>query len=381
VKRRSFLLEATALAAMVLLFSCTPASKPASPQPPQPSVSPAPPANQLEAQVERVYANAAPSVVNITNQAIAYDLFMQPVPQTGTGSGFVYDRQGLIVTNDHVVANAQTLTVTLASGKTYKAAVVGADPTNDLAVIRVRGASLPEPLPIGDSSNLQVGEFVCAIGNPFGLQRTLTFGVISSLGRVIRSPNGRFIGEAIQTDAPINPGNSGGPLLDLEGKVIGINSQIISPSGANSGIGFAVSSATIQRVVPVLISKGAYPHPWLGLGALELNGDLAQVLRQAGERLTVESGVYVAEVYPNGPADKAGIRGGSRMLDLGNLQLPIGGDVVTAINGQPIASYGELTIYLEEHTKIGDTVTVTIVRDGRKRDVKARLEERPAQQG
>jgi S1-C subfamily serine protease len=377
MKRWSILFATSTVAAMVLLFSCSPASKPAAPQPPG---SDPPPANELEAQVERVYANAAPSVVNITNQAVTYDLFMQPVPQTGTGSGFVY-RPGLIVTNDHVIANAQSLTVTLASGKTYKASVVGADPTNDLAVIRVRGASLPEPLPIGDSSNLRVGEFVCAIGNPFGLQSTLTFGVISSLGRVIQSPNGRFIGEAIQTDAPINPGNSGGPLLDLEGKVIGVNSQIISPSGASSGIGFAVSSATIQRVVPVLISKGRYPHPWLGLGTLDLSSDLAQVIGQAGERLAVDSGIYVAEVYPNGPAARAGVRGGSRRFDLGNMQLPIGGDVITAINGQAVASYGELTVYLEEHTRIGDTVTVTVFRGGRKMDLKAVLAERPAQQG
>jgi S1-C subfamily serine protease len=381
MRKGIFLLAASIVAAAILVFSCAPAAKPASPQPSvQPSVPDAPPANQLEAQVERVYASAAPSVVNITNQAIAYDLFMQAVPQTGTGSGFVYNSQGMIVTNDHVIANAQTLTVTLASGQTYRAAVVGADPTNDLAVIRVR-AQLPGPLPIGDSSSLRVGQFVCAIGNPFGLQRTLTFGVISSLGRIIQSPNGRFIGEAIQTDAPINPGNSGGPLLDLEGRVIGVNSQIISPSGANSGIGFAVSAATIQRVVPVLISKGRYPHPWLGLGTLDLSGDLAQLIRQAGERLTVDSGVYVAEVYPNGPAARAGIRGGSRMLDLGNLQLPIGGDVITAINGQPIASYGELTVYLEEHTSIGETVTVTIIRNARKMDLKAVLAERPAQQG
>jgi S1-C subfamily serine protease len=378
MERRSALLAASTVAAMALLYSCTPAGKPASPQP---TLSdPPPPANELEAQVERVYANAAPSVVNITNRAVTYDLFMQPVPQTGTGSGFVY-RPGLIVTNDHVIANAQSLTVTLASGKTFKASVVGADPTNDLAVIRVRGASLPEPLSIGDSASLRVGEFVCAIGNPFGLQSTLTFGVISSLGRVIQSPNGRFIGEAIQTDAPINPGNSGGPLLDLKGRVIGVNSQIISPSGASSGIGFAVSSATIQRVVPVLISKGKYPHPWLGLGTLDLGSDLAQVIGQAGERLAVDAGIYVAEVYPHGPADRAGIRGGSRLLDLGNLQLPIGGDVITAINGQRVASYGELTVYLEEHTRVGDTVSVTVFRGGRKMDLKAVLAERPAQQG
>jgi S1-C subfamily serine protease len=367
-------------AASLIVSGCAPSRPVATPVTPQQLSGPGTAAaNQLEAQVEAVYENAASSVVNITNHAVSYDIFMQPVPQTGTGSGFVYDTQGLIVTNYHVIANAQSLTVTLASGRIYKAAVVGGDPSNDLAVVRVGGVSLPDPLPIGDSSKLRVGEFVCAIGNPFGLQRTLTTGVISALGRVIQSPNGQFIGEAIQTDAPINPGNSGGPLLDLKGKVIGMNSQIISPSGANSGIGFAVSSSTIQRVVPQLISKGRYPHPWMGMGTLDLSGDLAQVIRQAGEKLTVDSGLYVAQVFPNGPAAKAGIHGGTTLLDLGNVQLPVGGDVITAINGQPVTSYGDLTIYLEENTRVGDTVSVTVNRDGRTIDLKAVLAERPAQ--
>jgi len=186
----------------------------------------------------------------------AYDFFFNPVPQEGTGSGFIYDDEGHIVTNYHVVENAEELSVTLADGKTYPAESVGVDPSTDLAVLRIDVDELPRPAPLGESDNLRVGQFVVAIGNPFGLERTLTVGVISSLGRVIESPDGRFIGEVIQTDAAINRGNSGGPLLDLEGRVIGVNSQIVSPSGANAGIGFSVPVNAVRRVVPELIAQG-----------------------------------------------------------------------------------------------------------------------------
>ena len=186
----------------------------------------------------------------------AYDFFFNPVPQEGTGSGFIYDDEGHIVTNYHVVENVEELSVTLADGKTYPAESVGVDPSTDLAVLRIDVDELPRPAPLGESDNLRVGQFVVAIGNPFGLERTLTVGVISSLGRVIESPDGRFIGEVIQTDAAINRGNSGGPLLDLEGRVIGVNSQIVSPSGANAGIGFSVPVNAVRRVVPELIAQG-----------------------------------------------------------------------------------------------------------------------------
>ena len=358
---------------------------PAPTVPPTPTAAPpqatpvpaAEPANVLEAQVEAVYERAAPAVVNITARSIAYDFFMRPVPQEGTGSGFLYDDQGHIVTNYHVVENAEELTVTLADGRTFPAQVVGTDPSSDLAVIRIEAEDLPDPIPLGDSDQLKVGQFVVAIGNPFGQEGTLTVGVISALGRVIESPDGRFIGEAIQTDAAINPGNSGGPLLDLEGRVIGVNSQIISPSRASAGIGFAVSSNTVRRVVPHLITEGRYPHPWLGVQLLELTPERAKVFRQAGAEIPVEEGLLVMEVVQGSPAEDAGIRGGDQMVRIGRYVIPLGGDIITAVNDHPVPTLKELTVYLETETQVGDTVQVTLIRDGETIQVPVTLAERP----
>nr|MBC7245484.1 trypsin-like peptidase domain-containing protein [Chloroflexota bacterium] len=336
-------------------------------------------AKALQMQFISVYELAAPAVVNITTRTYAYDWFMQPIPQEGTGSGFVYDSDGHIVTNYHVVENAQELLVTLAGGGTYEAKIVGVDPTNDLAVIRIEaGADLPKPLILGNSDQLRVGQIVLAIGNPFGLQQTLTTGIISALGRVIQSPeDNRFIGEAIQTDAAINPGNSGGPLLDLDGYVIGVNSQIISTSGASAGVGFAIPVNTVQRVVPKLISQGYYPHPWLGVELLSLTSSTARMLREAGMKLPVDAGLLVIKVVSGGPADNAGIRGSSRTVRLGRYQVPLDGDVIVAINGQSVHNFQDLTVYLETKTTIGDTVRVTILRDGQERIIEVRVGEQP----
>jgi len=335
------------------------------------------PASALEAQIETVYDLAGPAVVNITSRSYAYDFFLRPVPQEGTGSGFLYDTEGRIVTNYHVIENAEELSVTLADGEVYPATIVGVDPSNDLAVIRIEADNLPEPVALGDSDNLRVGQFVVAIGNPFGLERTLTVGVISSLGRVIKSPDGRFIGEAIQTDAAINPGNSGGPLLDLQGRVIGVNTAILSPSRASAGIGFAVPVNTVRRVVPQLIAHGRYPHPWLGVQLLDLTPERARAFRQIGMKVPVEEGVLVIEVVPGSPADQAGIRGGDQIVRLGNALIPLGGDIITAINGGPVADFQGLTVYLETQTQVGDTVEVTIIRDGEEQNVQVTLAERP----
>jgi S1-C subfamily serine protease len=336
-------------------------------------------ANALEAQVIAVYETVGPAVVNITNRGVAYDMFMQPVPQEGSGSGFVIDRRGNIITNYHVVEGANEILVNLASGQDYEAELVGSDPANDLAVIRIdAGADLPEPMVFADSDDLRVGQFVVAIGNPFGLEQTLTTGVISALGRIIQSPeDNRFIGEAIQTDAAINPGNSGGPLLDLSGRVIGVNSQIISPSRASAGIGFAVSANTVRRVVPELIARGYYPHPWLGTYMLPLSPSAAGAFREAGMVLPVDAGLYVLRVVADGPADRAGIRGGSRMVRFGQYEVPLDGDVIVAVDGQRVGNYQDLTVYLEGETIVGQTVSVTVVRDGRERTFEVRLEERP----
>jgi S1-C subfamily serine protease len=229
-----------------------------------------------------------------------------------------------------------------------------------------------------DSDRLRVGQFVVAIGNPFGLDQTLTVGVISALGRVIQSPeDDRFIGEAIQTDAAINPGNSGGPLLDLRGNVIGVNSQIVSPSRASAGIGFAVSSNTVQRVVPELISRGYYPHPWLGAQMLPLTPATAMAFREADMIVPVDTGLLVVETIEGAASDVAGIRGGSRVVRFGNILVPLDGDIIIAIDGTPVKNFEELTVYLDTETSVGDAVELTIIRDGEEQTVTLTLDERP----
>jgi S1-C subfamily serine protease len=326
-----------------------------------------------------VHQSGAPSVVNITNRSIGYGMNMQPMPQEGSGSGFVYDGEGHIVTNFHVIEGADQLLVTLASGQEYEAELIGQDPTDDLAVIRVSaGTDLPPALPLGDSDAVRVGQFVVAIGNPFGLERTLTVGVVSALGRIIQSPEeDRFIGEAIQTDAAINPGNSGGPLLDLQGRVIGVNSQIISPSRASAGIGFAVSSNTVRRAVPELIARGYFPHPWLGIDSLPLSPMAAEVLRESGVDVAVDRGLLILSAAQGGPADQAGVQGGDRVVQIGRFRLPVGGDVLVAIDEQPLQTNRDLTMYLDTETEVGQRVKLTLVRDGEQVVIEATLGERP----
>jgi S1-C subfamily serine protease len=364
----------------MLLTTPTPTAAEASPTP-QVAATPeqvaGAPVNALEAQVEAVYGQTGSAVVNITSVTYAYDFFFNPVPQEGTGSGFIYDEDGHIVTNYHVIENAEELSVALADGETYPADVVGEDPTNDLAVIRIDAENLPRPIPLGDSDVLRVGQFVVAIGNPFGLEGTLTAGVISSLGRVIKGPENNFIGEVIQTDAAINPGNSGGPLLDLEGRVIGVNSQIVSPSQANAGVGFAVPANTVRRVVPELIARGRYPHPWLGIEPISLTAERARAFQQGGMDVPVDNGVLVLEVVQGGPADDAGIRGGDRLVQFGRYRIPLGGDIITGVNGKAVDDYQDLTVYLETETGVGETIEVTLLRDGDEQTVQVMLEERP----
>jgi len=336
-------------------------------------------AKALEDRTIQVYDDASPSVVNITNRSYVYYRFMGAVPEEGAGSGFVYDRAGHIVTNYHVIEDAEELLVTLANGEVYDATVVGSDPANDLAVIGIdAGADLPAPLVLGNSTELRVGQSVLVIGNPYGLQQTLTTGVVSALGRVIEgAADGTFIGEAIQTDAAINPGNSGGPLLDLSGSVIGVNSQIISPSGSSAGIGFAVSANTLQRVVPDLIARGYYAHPWLGTDMIPLTSSVVRVLREAGVDPAADSGLLVLDVTVGGPADRAGLEGGSQWVRVGRYRLAVGGDIITAVDGQPTADLEALTVYLETETTIGDTVELTVFRNGNETTIPVTLGEQP----
>ncbi|MCX6092153.1 MAG: trypsin-like peptidase domain-containing protein [Candidatus Bipolaricaulota bacterium] len=333
-----------------------------------------------EDQVIAVYGQCSPSVVNITSLANVYNWFSGNVQEEGTGSGFVYDDQGHIITNYHVVQGADELIVKLSTGEEYTATVVGMDSSNDLAVLQIdAGSSLPAPLPLADSDALRVGQTVLAIGSPYGLQQTLTTGVVSALGRVIESPEAnQFIGEVIQTDAAINPGNSGGPLLDLEGRVIGVNSQILSPSGSSSGIGFAISASTIQRVVPQLITYGSYQHAWLGIETINLNQNTTQILRQAGADLTVEEGVLIVSFDDGSPAKAAGLHAGSHQTRIGPYLIPLGGDVIVAVDGAPVKTMADLTVYLEMETAVGQTVRVTVVRNGSQLEIPVELAARPA---
>jgi len=332
----------------------------------------------LQEQVIAVQQSSAPSVVNVTNRSVVHGMNMQPVPREGSGTGFVYDDEGHIVTNFHVIEGADQLVVTLANGQQYEAELIGEDPTDDLAVIRISaGEDLPPALPLADSDLVRVGQFVVAIGNPFGLEQTLTVGAVSALGRVLQSPaEDRFIGEAIQTDAAINPGNSGGPLLDLRGQVIGVNSQILSPSRANAGIGFAVSSNTVRRAAPALIERGFFAHPWLGVSSLPLSPMVSGVLRESGVDIDVDAGLLILETAPGGPADQAGVQGGDRVVQFGEFGLSVGGDVLVAIDEQPLRSSRELTLYLDTQTRVGQQVTLTLVRNGEELVIEATLGER-----
>jgi S1-C subfamily serine protease len=328
----------------------------------------------LEEQIfTRVYQQVSPSVVNITSRVYRRSFFFGAYPQEGTGSGFFFDEDGHIVTNYHVVRDAQQIEVTLPDQSVYPAEVVGTDPYNDLAVIRIEApAEVLHPVVLGSSDNLRVGQRVIAIGNPFGLERTFTTGVISSLGRIIQTEDGRALGEMIQTDAAINPGNSGGPLLDVRGRMIGVNTAIQSPSGGSVGIGFAVPVNTVRRVVPVLIDNGRYPHPWLGVDSYAITPRLAQSLD-----LPVDRGLLVGRVYQDSGAAQAGIRGATREVIVGNSIMLVGGDIITALNGTPIRSSEELTVFLESKTRVGDTVQVTLMRDGKQQTVPVTLGELP----
>ena len=340
-------------------------------------VAPYSSANTLESQVEAVGREAGPSVLNITSTIVTQNFFNQPVPQQAVGSGFIYDNAGHVVTNYHVIENANNVVVTLRSGRSYTAQVVGPATSTDLTVLKINASPLPPPLKLGDSNRVQVGQFVVALGNPFGLSHTLTFGVISAKGRIIKSPNGRFIGEAIQTDTPINPGNSGGPLITLGGEVIGVNSQIISPSHSSAGIGFAIPSNLVKRIIPQLIATGHAQHPYIGIHGVDLSPALASILQQVGVRLPVKEGILVATVDSGSPAARAGLQGATQAASIMGTEIPVGGDIIVAINGHTMTSVQDLSAFLESQAQVGEQITVTAYRKGSKREFEVTLGSRP----
>ena len=319
-----------------------------------------------------IYRNAGAGVVNITSVVIERDFFSRPVPKEGAGSGSIIDSEGHILTNHHVVQDSEKLEVTLSDGSKWPARFVGSDPGNDLAVIKIeaQGKKLA-PIQMGDSSSLEVGQKVLAIGNPFGLGQTLTTGVISSLGRNIRSESGILIDDVIQTDAAINPGNSGGPLLDSSGKIIGVNSAIISPTGASVGIGFAIPINTAKRILPDLISKGRVAYPWIGASVYPLIPEFSSYLGLKSDR-----GAMIMEIVPNGPADKAGLKGGNRQVQIGNSLIIIGGDVITELKSEKVNSSDDLIRMIRDH-RPGDSVALTILRNGQFLRINVILGEKP----
>jgi S1-C subfamily serine protease len=323
----------------------------------------------------KVYNQVSPGVVNITSTTLEYDWFFSPVAKEGTGSGCVLDTEGNILTNYHVIESANSLEVSLPDRTKYHAKVVGYDKQNDLAVIRLVDVSKNRlhPIGLGDSNALKVGQKVLAIGNPLGLQNTLTVGIVSSLGRRIKTESGDLVDNVIQTDAAINPGNSGGPLLNTAGEMIGINTSIFTIAGGNIGIGFAIPANTIRRVVNELIKNGRVIRPWFGVEGYSLNDELASDLG-----LPVSSGILVARVYRGSSAESAGIRGANQMAILYNERVLIGGDIITEVDGQPVTSSEELKMVLESK-HAGDTVKVTIYRGKTKIQKSVVLVEAPRQ--
>lgn len=323
-----------------------------------------------------IYVQAAPAVVNITTQILRTDFFWGAIPEEGSGSGFLWDDAGHVVTNYHVIENAQEISVGFGGEVNSTATVVGTDPQNDLAVIRIDG-SIPagvRPIPLGESSSLKVGQSAIAIGNPFGqFERTMTEGIISALNRTIETDTTVLRG-VIQTDAAINRGNSGGPLLDSSGRLIGVNSAIYSPTGTSAGVGLAIPVDKVRRVVPALIENGHYPHPWLGLEELgyEISPALARALG-----LPVEQGLLIARIYRDSPADRAGVRIAQQEVIFGNRRYLIGGDVLTAIDGRPLRTWEQLNAYLDEEASVGQTVTLEILRDGETLTLQATLQDTP----
>ena len=314
-----------------------------------------------------VYRKNIPSVVNITSKAVTFDFFYGLVPQEGQGSGFVIDKEGHILTNYHVIADARQVEVTMHNRKKFRASVVGTDPAHDLAVIKIEAPSLT-PAVLGDSHNLQVGQKVYAIGNPFGLAGTMTRGIVSSI-RPVKEPNGAAIDEAIQTDAAINPGNSGGPLMNAHGEVIGINTMILSNVGQNAGIGFAIPINTAKAVLNDLVTLGRVRRPALGVSTIPIGPELAE---QVG--LPVDFGLLIVKVLPGGAADRAGLRGGNERAYLGNIPIMLGGDLIVAIDGQNIQDQQDLAQVMNAH-RAGDSVKVTVYRGKQKMELTVTLGE------
>jgi S1-C subfamily serine protease len=326
--------------------------------------------------VNQIYERDAQGVAFIKADVVQQSQSMFGLPQqqqtTATGSGFLIDDDGHIFTNAHVVQGAKNVEVQLGKGDSQSAEIVGTDPSSDIALLKVDNTEGVDPLPLGESDSVQVGDPVVAIGNPFGLDRTVTSGIVSALQRQIQAPNGFSISDVIQTDAPINPGNSGGPLIDGNGNVIGINSQIESQSGGNEGIGFAVPIKTAEDVVNQLQDGGEVHRAYLGITGADITPEIAHALN-----LPVDQGILVEQVLGNGPADDAGIKGPTGEATVAGQAFPVGGDIITKVDGKDVAGMEDLISVVNEH-KPGDDLTLMVWTDGHQKDVTVKLGDRPA---
>ena len=343
---------------------------------PAPLAQPASDSGDQNASVHEIYERDAQGVAFISAQVVqsSESVFGLPRQQqsTATGSGFLIDDEGHILTNAHVVEGAKSVTVQLGDRDPQDAEIVGSDPSTDIALLKVDNTEGVNPLPLGDSTKVQVGDPVVAIGNPFGLDRTVTTGIVSALQRQIQAPNGFSISDVIQTDAAINPGNSGGPLIDGAGQVIGINSQIESQSGGNVGIGFAVPIKTAIDVVSQLEDGGEVHRAYLGISGGDITPDVARALN-----LPVEQGVLVEQVLNGGPADDAGIKGATGQATIGGQTVPVGGDIITKVDGKEVTSMEDVISAVNAHQP-GEELTLTVSRDGQEQDITVKLGDRPA---
>ena len=315
-----------------------------------------------------IFEKAEPGVVRVNTQN------NQTENETGgVGSGFVFDKKGHIITNAHVIDDATKTIVTFLDGRSYNAEIVGVDESTDIGVIKVSAdLKLLHPLSLGDSANLKVGETITAIGNPFGLSGSMTSGIISQMGRLLPSDSGFSIPDVIQTDAAINPGNSGGPLLNMRGEIVGINTAIQSTTGEFTGVGFAIPSQTVAKIVPTLISEGEYKHPWIGISGKDIDPDTANVL---GLKDTL--GFLIITVVEDSPAFDAGLIGSNKTIEVKGREYPVGGDIITAVDGMDVRKIDDILIHLQRVKTVGDEMVLEILRDNRTTDITIILQERP----
>ena len=315
-----------------------------------------------------IFEKAEPGVVRVNT------IRNQTANETGgVGSGFVFDKKGHIITNAHVIEGSTKTVVTFLDGRSYNAEIIGMDEYTDIGVIKVNAdLKLLQPLSLGDSSNLNVGEPITAIGNPFGLSGSMTSGIVSQMGRLLPSGSGYSIPDVIQTDAAINPGNSGGPLLNMRGNIVGINTAIQSTTGEFTGVGFAIPSQTVAKIVPTLISEGEYKHPWIGISGRDIDPDTANVLG-----LKDALGFLIITVVENSPASDAGLIGSDKMIEVDGKEYPVGGDVIVAVDGMDVRKIDDILVHLQRVKTVGDEMNLEVLRDGRTTNVTVILQERP----